>query len=411
VRLVTERMPHVRSVSVGFWVEVGARDEPDEIAGAAHMLEHLLFKGTGSRSARDIAEVFDAIGGELNAYAAHEHTCFYSRVIDDDLPLAIDVMCDMFQHGALRSDDLHSERKVVLEEIHMAADVPEDRVHDLFGETAWGGHEIGRPVLGTEQSVSSMERDALHAHYRAFYAPDRLVVAVAGSAEHDDVAELLRSGLPAGDRPVRRGPSGSPQFVAPIAVYETRGSEQVHLVWGFESLARDDADRYALAVVNALYGGGMSSRLFQEIREDRGLAYSVYSGYHSYVETGFFNVYAGTQARDAATVLEIAREQAAQVADGAADAEEVDRAKGQVKGSLVLSMDDPGGRMTRIGRSEQVHGEILDVDELLARIDAVSAEDVARVAKRVFCGGGSVLACVGPVESGALDFAVEPLDA
>ena len=410
VRLVTERMPHVRSVSIGFWIDVGSRDESQELAGAAHLLEHLLFKGTSTRSARNIAEAFDAVGGELNAYAAHEHTCFYSRVVDDDLPLAVDVVCDMFANGALRDDDLASERKVVLEEIHMAADVPEDRVHDLFGETAWDGHEIGRPVLGTERSVSSMRRDALYHHYRSFYVPDRLVVAVAGSVDHGQVSDLLASRLDAGTRPQTRTASGTPVFAGPKAAYEVRASEQSHLVWGFESLARDDPDRYTLAVLNALYGGGMSSRLFQEIREERGLAYSVYSGYHAYVETGFFNVYAGTQASDAATVLEIARAQAAEVAGGAAGDDEVERAKGQVKGSIVLSMDDPGGRMTRIGRSEQVHGEILGVDELLARIDAVSSEEVARVAKRVFCGGASVLACVGPVESGTLDFAVEPLD-
>jgi len=402
-------MPHVRSVSVGFWVDVGARDEPPELAGAAHLLEHLLFKGTDDRSARDIAEAFDAVGGELNAYAAHEHTCFYARVVDDDLPLAIDVLCDMFLHGALRTDDLASEQRVVLEEIHMANDVPEDRVHDLFAETAWPSHELGRPILGSEETVSGIRRQPLYDHYRRYYVPDRLIVAVAGSTGHDRVAELLQTRLPAGSKPVRRGSQGDARFAGAKAAYERRDSEQVHLVWGFESLARDDLDRYALYVVNALYGGGMSSRLFQEIREDRGLAYSVYSGHHGYVETGFFNVYAGTQASDAATVLQIARDQAAAVADGAAGDDEVERAKGQVKGSLVLSMDDPGGRMTRIGRSEQVHGEILTVDDLLARIDAVTPGDVARVAKRVFCAGEPVLACVGAVEAGSLDFSVEPL--
>jgi predicted Zn-dependent peptidase len=402
-------MPHVRSVSVGYWVDAGSRDEPDPLAGAAHMLEHLLFKGTDTRSARAIAEVFDAVGGELNAYAAHEHTCFYARTVDTDLPLAVEVMSDMFLNGVLRADDLASERKVVLEEIHMAADVPEDRVHDLFAEAAWGATDLGRPILGTEASVSAMDRDELYAFYKQWYAPDRLVVAVAGNVDHDAVAELLRNALGPGERPESRTGGSAPPFRGPVAAYETKDSEQVHLVWGFEALARQDPDRYALAVVNGLYGGGMSSRLFQEIREERGLAYSVYSGYHSYVETGFFNVYAGTQASDAATVLHIARDQAAEVAGGGAGEEEVERAKGQVKGGLVLSMDDPGGRMSRIGRSEQVHGEVLSVDELLARVDAVTTEDVARVAKRVFCGDGAVLACVGPVPGGALDFSVDPL--
>jgi predicted Zn-dependent peptidase len=409
VRLVTERMPHVRSASIGFWVDAGARDEPDELAGAAHMLEHLLFKGTSTRSARDIADAFDTVGGELNAYAAHEHTCFYARVVDTDVELAVDVLCDMFLHGALRAEDLSSERKVVLEEIHMAADVPEDHVHDLFAAAAWGDRDLGRPILGTPETVSNMDRDALCAHYKGWYTPDRLIVAVAGSTDHASVGALLRARLEPGTVPATRRANTHARFSGGSASYDRRDSEQVHLVWGFESLAREDPDRYALAVLNALYGGGMSSRLFQEIREDRGLAYSVYSGYHSYVETGFLNVYAGTQSSDAATVLQIARDQAADVAAGGAGEREVERAKGQVKGGLVLSMDDPGGRMTRLGRSEQLYGEILSVDELLARIDAVSPEDVARTAKRVFCGGRPVLACVGRVADGSLDFAVQAL--
>jgi predicted Zn-dependent peptidase len=396
-------------VSVGFWIDVGARDEELRLGGAAHLLEHLLFKGTATRTARDIAEAFDAVGGELNAYSAREHTCFYARVLDVDLPLAVDVLCDMFLRGALREEDVELERRVVLEEIHMAGDVPEDRVHDVFSEAAWGTHALGRQVLGTEESITGMQRDDLVAYYRDSYVPDRLVVAAAGSASHEQIAELVRSGLTSGRRPWHRGAEGDPVFGGPAAVYETRPSEQVHIVWGFESLARDDPDRYALSILNALYGGGMSSRLFQEIREERGLAYSVYSGYSSYVETGLFSVYVGTQTDAAPTVLEIARAQAAEVAGGGASEAEVERAKGQVRGGLVLSMDDPGGRMTRLGRSELVHGEIVAMDELIARIDGVSASDVQRVAKRIFAGSGSVLACVGPVFEGALDFAVEPL--
>lgn len=406
---MTESMPHVRSVSVGFWVDAGSRDEPAELAGAAHLLEHLLFKGTETRTARDIADAFDAVGGELNAYSAREHTCFYARVLDADLAMAADVLCDMIRNGAFRPDDLESERRVVLEEIRMAADVPEDWVHDLHAEASWPGHPLGRAVIGTESSIGGMRREGLVGFYRERYVPDRLVVSAAGSATHDEVAGLLRERLDPGSAPVPRSSDSPPVWGGPAAVYARKPSEQVHVVWGLEGVSREDPDRYALGVMNALYGGGVSSRLFQEVREKRGLAYSVYSGYHAYLETGVFSVYAGMQPDTARQVLEIARAEAEQIASGAAGADEVERAKGHVRGGLILSMDDPGGRMTRLGRSEMVHGEVPTVDELLGRIDAVSVEDVARVAKRVFCGSGSVLASVGPIDEGDLDFAVAAL--
>ena len=409
VVLVYEPMPHVRSVSIGFWVDAGARDEPDELAGEAHMLEHLLFKGTETRSAQDIANAFDTVGGELNAYSAREHTCFYARVLDADVEMAIDVLCDMYRNASLRPDDLESERRVVAEEIRMAADVPEDWVHDVYAEAAFPGHPLGRAVIGTEATVGAMRREDLVRFYREAYVSDRLVVSVAGSFVPADVVARLQERLEPGSAPVRRTDRSTPTFGGPRATYKARDCEEAHIVWGFEAVSRDDPDRYALGVLNGLYGGGVSSRLFQEVREKRGLAYSVYSGYHAYLDTGLFSVYAGTQADAAAEVMEIARREAAEIVSGSVGTDEVERARGHVKGGLVLAMDDPGGRMTRLGRSELVHGEIPTVDELLQRIDAVTPEDVARVAKRVFAGGGSVLACVGPVEEGSLDFAVQPL--
>jgi predicted Zn-dependent peptidase len=409
VRLVTEAMPHVRSVSIGFWLDVGARDEPDEIAGAAHLLEHMLFKGTERRTAQDIANTFDAIGGEINAYSAREHTCYYARVLGSDLPLAADVLCDMFRKATLREEDISSERRVVLEEIRMAADQPEDRVHDLFGETAWPGQSLGRPVIGRAETVGAMSRERLSGFYRAGYVPDRLVVTAAGDLTDDALTKLLRDGLEAGASPVRRSPGAVPVFGGPRAAYETRPSEQVHLVLGFEGMGRKDDDRYALSVLSVLYGGGMSSRLFQEVREKRGMAYSIYSHEHLHLETGTFTVYVGTQESTTAEVLKIVRDEAGKLAAAEATEEEVERAKGHLRGALVLGMDDPGGRMSRLGRAELLQGEVLTVDELLARVDAVSVDDVTRVAKRLFSGAGAVIACVGPVNEGALDFAVEPL--
>jgi predicted Zn-dependent peptidase len=402
-------MPHVRSVSIGFWLDTGARDESDDIAGAAHFLEHMLFKGTATRSAQEIANAFDAVGGEVNAYSAREHTCFYARVLDEDLGMAVRILADMFRNASLRPDEFESERRVILEEIHMAADVPEDFVHDTFAAVAWPDHALGRPVLGTPKTIGSMSVDELRAFYRAGYLTDRLVVAAAGNVSHADVAALLRDTLEPGTTAVRRRASELPRFGSGAVTRDDRESEQVHVVWGLEAVGREDPDRYGLSVMSVLYGGGMSSRLFQEIREKRGMAYSIYSAEHMYKETGSFTVYAGTQASSAPEVLKIVRDEAAALAAGEVTADEVERAKGHVRGGLVLSMDDPGGRMSRLGRSELVHGEVHTVDDLLAKVEAVTIDDVTRVAQRVFTGGGATLACVGPVDAGTLDFAVELL--
>ena len=408
LRLVTEPMPHVRSVSIGLWIDTGSRDEGQEVAGAAHFLEHMLFKGTATRDAQDIANAFDAVGGEVNAYSAREHTCFYARVLDDDLPMAVDVLGDMFRNATLREDEFASEPRVILEEIHMAADVPEDLVHDLFAEACWPSHALGRSVLGTTESIGSMTVDQLRAFYKSGYATDRLVVAVAGNISHDAVEEIVRNAFEPGLSPVRRIADAVPAFGAPRAVYDTRDSEQTHIVWGVPAVGRTDPDRYALSVLGSIYGGGMSSRLFQEVREKRGLAYSIYSAEHMYLETGSFAVYAGTQAETAAEVMKIVRDEAAKIMSGDVSTEEVERAKSGVRGGLVLSMDDPGGRMSRIGRSELVHGYVPTVDELLSHVDAVTVDDVTRVAQRVFANEG-VLACVGQLESGSLDESLDPV--
>ncbi|HVL80710.1 MAG TPA: pitrilysin family protein [Actinomycetota bacterium] len=407
VRLVTERMPHTRTAAIGLWVDRGARDEPWEIAGASHLLEHLLFKGTERRTARDIAHAFDAVGGEVNAFSTKEYTCYYARVLETDVAMATDVLLDMFTSALLREEDLASERKVVLEEIHMTRDAPDDWVHDLFVETAWPDHPLGREVIGTTETVGSMDRNALLAFYREGYTPGRVIVAASGDIDHASLAEQVSAVFEADER-FRRLPSDPPQIASGRAVYDQRTIEQVNLVWGAASPPRDSEDRFALSLLNVLYGSSMSSRLFQEIREDRGLAYAVFSGYQSYVESGLFSVYAGTSEATADEVMRIVRSQAASVAAGEVTPEELDRARGHVKGSLVLGLDDPGGRMARLGKGELVWGDVLGVDEVLARIDAVTAEDVTRVAQQVF-GGGFVLASVGPVAPGSLDRHTDPL--
>ncbi len=390
LRVVTERMPGVRSVALGFWVLAGSRDERPAISGASHFLEHLLFKGTRRRSARDIAEAFDAVGGDVNAYTAKEYTCFYARILDRDLPMAVDHLCDMLEHSLLRPEDVESERRVILEEIHMHEDTPDELIHDLFNEALWPGHPLGRPVLGTRASVQAATREQIRRFYRRHYVPGNLVVVATGSVDHDRLLELLAASMEVG--PVRSDgePTGWNLRAggrAPAPSGETvvvrRRTEQAHIVLGTNGLARTDPDRFAFGIVNGAVGGGMSSRLFQRVREERGLAYSVYSYHTMYTEAGVFAAYAGTTPARAADVIALMRAELEDVAGGGLTEEEFARAKGHVKGSLVLSLEDPASRMSRLGKSEISHGEILTVSQVLRRIEDVTLDDARRAAKRV----------------------------
>jgi predicted Zn-dependent peptidase len=390
LRVVTERMPGVRSVSLGFWVLAGSRDEPPAISGSSHFLEHLLFKGTRTRSARDIAENFDAVGGDVNAFTSKEYTCYYARILDRDLEMAVDHLADMLQHSALRSTDLDAERQVILEEINMHEDSPEEVVHDLFTEALWPKHPLGRPVLGTADTIRAATRDKVHRFYRRHYLPGRLVVAAAGNLHHEDLLGMLRSRMDTG----RIVGTGDPQGwnlraseTAPASsarpLVKRRKTEQAHICLGTNGLARSDPDRFPFLIVNGALGTGMSSRLFQEIREKRGLVYSVYSYHSQYTEAGLFSCYAGTTPARAKEVIGLLRRELEDVAGGGLTAEEFYRAKGHVKGSMVLSLEDPGSRMSRIGKSEIGHGEILTVNQSLKRVEGVTLDDAQRVANRV----------------------------
>ncbi len=408
LRVVTERMTGVRSVALGFWVLAGSRDEPPVISGSSHFLEHLLFKGTKTRSARDIAEAFDAVGGDLNAFTAKEYTCFYGRVLDRDLPMAVDHLCDMFQHSLIRAADVDAERQVILEEINMHEDTPDDLIHDLFQETLWPEHPLGRPVLGTKKSIETASRTQVNRFYRRHYLPGNLVVVAAGNVDHDSLLELLGAHMETGD--VRsEGPvawrlrvSGTAPQPSGKTLVKRRRTEQAHIVVGTNGLSRTDPDRFAFGVVNNALGGGMSSRLFQEIREKRGLAYSVYSYHAMYAEAGMFAAYAGTTPARAKEVLELLRRELEDVAAGGLSEEEFERAKGHMKGSLVLSLEDPSGRMSRLGKSEISHGEILTVNQILKRIESVTHEDARRAAKRVLSQPMS-LTVLGPFSRSALE--------
>jgi predicted Zn-dependent peptidase len=390
LRVVTERMPGVRSVSIGFWVLAGSRDERPSISGSSHFLEHLLFKGTKRRGALEIAQNFDAVGGDVNAFTAKEYTCYYARVLDRDLEMAVDHLADMVQDSVIRRSDLDAERQVILEEINMHEDSPEDVVHDLFTQTLWPGHPLGRPVLGTRDTIAAASRGSVNGFYRSHYVPGHLVVAVAGNVRHDDLVRMLRQRMDTGRVLTAGKPSAWNLRVPKRAprpsgdrLIKRRKTEQAHICLGTNGLARTDPDRFAFLIVNTALGGGMSSRLFQQIRERRGLAYSVYSFHAQYTEAGLFTAYAGTTPHQASQVVDLLRAELEDIRDGGLTEAEFDRAKGHVKGSTVLALEDPGGRMSRLGKSEIAHGEILTVNETLRRVDRVTLDDARRVANEV----------------------------
>lgn len=410
VRVLTERMPGLRSATVGAWVGVGSRDETDGHFGATHFLEHLLFKGTARRSAMDIAEAFDAVGGEANAATGKEDTCYYARVLDEDVPMAVDVIADMVTSARLEAGELEIERGVILEELAMNDDDPSDVAHDEFAAAVLGAHPCGRPIGGVPATIRAVPREAVWEHYRWHYRPAALVVTAAGGVEHDalvaQVAEALAAGgwqlddeaapsprRPGSPRALPVGTAGIP--AAGVERSVRRPTEQANVVVGGVALTSTDTRRFALSVLNAILGGGMSSRLFQEIRERRGLAYSTYSFSSGHADTGVFGLYAGcTPAKvDEVTTLLVAELE--KLADSGLAAGELERAVGQLSGSLVLGLEDSGSRMTRLGRAELVHGELLSLDESLERVRAVTANDVQKLAAELAAAPRSVVR-VGP---------------
>jgi predicted Zn-dependent peptidase len=398
LRVVTEAMPELRSVAIGFWAGTGSRDEPEELAGASHFLEHLLFKGTERRSAREIAEAVEAVGGEMNAFTTKEYTAYYVRILDESAELALDILSDVVWSPAFRPDEVDCERQVILEEIRMHEDTPDELVHSLFAEALFPGQTIGREVLGRNATIEAMSRDEIANFHAEHYRPGNMVIAAAGNLVHDEFVEQVAARFPGitGERQPRR--LAEMRSAGAVRVL-TRPTEQAHLVLGVPALSRSDPDRYALSVLNQVVGGGMSSRLFQEIRERRGLAYSVYSYRAAFEDTGMFAVYAGTAPSRAPEVLSLINGEFDRlVADRSLDGGELERAKGHFKGQMALSLEGSAARMDRVGRSELTSGEVLSVDELVARIDAVTPDDISRVIDRVLVDAPRVLAAVGPLE-------------
>jgi predicted Zn-dependent peptidase len=392
--VVTERMADVRSLSVGFWVGTGSVDEDPPLCGASHFLEHLLFKGTNRRSAREIAEAVDRVGGDMNAFTTKEYTAFYLRVLSDDAELALDVLSDIVWDPAFRTDEVEAERQVILEEILMHGDEPADLVHDVFAQAMFPGHPLGRDVLGDESSIAAMPRDAIAAFHHEYYRPGNVVVAAAGSLDHDHIVSGVADRLwrpPGGSPPRRRAPVPGPLSGLRIE----RSTEQAHLVVGVPAPPRDSEDRHVMAIIDHVLGGGMSSRLFQSIREERGLAYSVYSYRLGFVGTGALAVYVGTapgRVKEVLALVEAGLDSIA--ADGISEAE-LSAARSHLRGATALGLEDSGARMSRIGQHQLVHGRVATVEEIDARLAAITTSDVRRVAAQ-WLGGPRIVAAVGP---------------
>jgi predicted Zn-dependent peptidase len=390
-------MPDVRSVAAGFWVGIGSRDEAPALSGASHFLEHLLFKGTAERSARQIAESVDEIGGDLNAFTTKEYTAFEVRLLGEHLDLGLGILSDIMWSPAFRPDEVEAERLVILEEILMSKDEPEDLVHDLFGEAVFPDHPAGRSILGTEATIQAMAPGDIAGFHGAHYRPPQVVVAVAGDVDHDQVVTAIGSLAPSGAG--AEGGDPPPRITPPATIVERRiekrRTEQAHLVLGVRTGGADDDDRFALELLSQALGGGISSRLFQEVREVRGLAYSVYSYRSALHDCGVLAFYAGTSPKNAGQVVDLFHAALDDVARDGLTERELAIAKGQVKGSTVLGLEDSGARMSRLGRSQLVLGRVPDLDEVLDRYAAVTVDDLHRVA----AGIGKeprALAAIGP---------------
>jgi predicted Zn-dependent peptidase len=393
LRIASDPVTTLETVSVGIWIDVGARDEPPELNGVSHLLEHMVFKGTERRSARAIAEEIEAVGGHLNAHTAREYTAFYAKVLKDDLALAVDVLADIVQHAVLDAEELDRERTVIIQEILQAHDTPDDIVFDHFQETAFPGQSIGRSVLGSIDNLRSIEHGAVVDYMRRHYRAGAMVLAAAGNVDHEALEALAAStlaGLPAGDGWVR----DLPRYVGGDR-REERDLEQLHIVLGFEGVSFRHADFYAVSVLSTLLGGGMSSRLFQEVRENRGLVYSIYTFPTSFADGGIFGIYAGAGEREAEEVVPLICAETMKVADDVGE-EEVARARAQLKASILMSLESTSARCEQLARQLIVFGRPLPVAEIVASIDAVDLATVARVARELAAVRPTVTA-MGPI--------------
>lgn len=400
VRLLSERVPYVDSVSVGVWIEAGARDEDASSLGTSHFLEHMLFKGTDSRGARQIADEMDSLGGHLNAFTDKEFTCYYAKVLGEHLPKALDVISDMVLNSVFDPAEISREKNVVLEEIKRHEDTPEDEVHDLLAQTLWKGHKLGNAVIGTRAVMKSMTRDDLLGYMGTFYRPDALVIAAAGNIDHVEFVDLVSAAFGAleGKRPSRNNTPVLPHMEVRL---KDKSTEQIHFCLGTAGFPQHSQDKYALAALDSVLGGGMSSRLFQEIRESRGLAYAIGSYSASYREAGLFAIYGGTSVDNVQTVVELTRNECENIGRNSVTDDELERAKNQIRGALVLGQESMSNRMSRLAKSEMYFGRIIRMEEIISAILRVTKDDVSGVATHLFQDSRFAVTAIGPFKKHA----------
>jgi predicted Zn-dependent peptidase len=396
LRLLTEQMPHVRSVSIGVWLARGSRHEPHEQSGIAHFVEHMLFKGTGTRSAEDIAQTIDSIGGQMDAFTAKEYASYYIKVLDEHLPLAVEVLSDIVMNPAFRADDIEREKKVVLEEIKMVEDTPDDLVHELFTESFWENHPLGRPILGTKETVELLSEAALRRYFSTVYTAPNLIVAAVGNITHDEVKALVSRAfekLPRTSEPI----ADAPPRVVPRVIIRNKELEQSHVCLGAASYRQDHADRYSSYVMNTVLGGSMSSRLFQNVREKRGLAYAVFSGLSAYRDAGSMTIYAGCANDAVSELIDVVISELRRMKDESMPESELRRAKDHLKGSLMLNLESTSSRMSHLARQEIYFDRQFGLDETLEGVERVTSGDIQRVARDLFSDGSIAATVLGAV--------------
>jgi predicted Zn-dependent peptidase len=400
VRVVCERIPHVRSVSAGIWVKTGSRNENAKNNGISHFVEHMLFKGTETRSAAQIAECIDNIGGQLNAFTGKECTCFYAKTLDEHIGIALDVLSDMFFNSVFDKRDIALEKQVILEEISMYEDSPEELVHDLLSETVWGGSSVGYPILGTKSSLKNINRRMILEYMDERYVQPNTVISVAGNFEEDRLEALLDKYF-GGWEPKngRDGETRQIEFRPEISIKE-KDTEQVHICLGFEGVKTGDDDMYPLLAVNNILGGGMSSRLYQKIREEKGLVYSVYSYPTAYMDTGLFTIYAGMKPENLKEVTNLIEEEVEDIRSNGITQAELERTREQMKGNYILGLESTSSRMNSIGKSELLLGYIYTPDEILEKISSVTMDDIGRIISRIFGSDRKGVSVVGNIKPG-----------
>ncbi len=408
LRLVTEAMPHVRSVSIGVWLTRGSRHESDERSGIAHFVEHMLFKGTDSRTAEDIAQAIDSIGGQLDAFTSKEYAGYYIKVLDEHLPLAVELLADVVLHPLFADEDVEREKKVILEEIKMVEDTPDDLVHEIFTEHFWAGHPLGRPILGTPQTVESFNHGLLFDYFRDAYIAPNLIVSAAGNLQHETLRDLVAQAFLRVGRSGSAVNGGGPR-TAPQVVVREKDLEQSHICLGAPGYHQVHDDRYASYILNTVLGGSMSSRLFQNIREKRGLAYAVFSGLSAYRDAGMLTVYAGCAAESVGEVVDLVVEEMRGMKATPLGEAELRRAKDHLKGSLMLSLESTSSRMSHLARQDIYFDQHFTLDETLEGIERVTVGDVQRVAGDLFSNGSLGATVLGP-STGDLNLTARRLD-